>query len=471
MRNLCIVIVTIVVCVDARGYDPDDKVGDVNVTPSGGGGASFPLDAEGSYIDNLSYVNSNAADPADSGVIRCGNNESCVAAEAATPGTDVTIKLNASDLWEVSAGLQLPNTTEIDSPALGQIRFGTGGVGAVLDFNDAADTLNLRDYAGTGALDIGIQQTGRLYFTGTTGDDYCTAAGAARIDCYVNGTGVFRLTSAGVSWFGATNTHDRAAGAETVYYRSGNHGDDAVLHTFKYNGKNSSAAQHEYGAVTRTAAEDDAGDEDGRVRFYLTDDGTERTLYLDLDATDGVEKVVLGKPLQVPSYTLHVDIDAGSTILGPTAPSIVTQGTSIYLGFDADAETIGLTREIPDCWTADADIDLRICWTPESGDAIADGETVIFRCEYRMINWGSETDDNNTSVVASFTYTQSGAGTDRETQLSTITIDYDNVNQPIAIGDTFTAVCNRDVTSDTYSGSMLYSRAELVMSCDAIPNH
>lgn len=48
------------------------------------------------------------ADPADSGAIRCSNNAACVAAEIATPGTDMTITPNTSNQWAFSHAIRAP---------------------------------------------------------------------------------------------------------------------------------------------------------------------------------------------------------------------------------------------------------------------------------------------------------------------------------------------------------------------------
>ena len=53
-----------------------------------------------------SLISANA-DPADAGVIRLGNNE-VIGWELAIPGTDGTLKLNTTDLFELSLGLTIP---------------------------------------------------------------------------------------------------------------------------------------------------------------------------------------------------------------------------------------------------------------------------------------------------------------------------------------------------------------------------
>lgn len=65
------------------------------------------------------------ADPADAGAIRCSNNATCLASEIATPGTDATIKLNASDLWEFSHGISVPSVTTSGSTPFIELPQGT----------------------------------------------------------------------------------------------------------------------------------------------------------------------------------------------------------------------------------------------------------------------------------------------------------------------------------------------------------
>jgi len=159
-------------------------------------------------------------------------------------------------------------------------------------------------------------------------------------------------------------------------------------------------------------------------------------------------------------YNLHERISANSATLGPTAPSGATIGTARGLQFAADNESVNFQFEVPESWDGASDIRFRVYWVPESGDAIADTETVKWDLQYRSIDEG-EAVDNGTAVTATTTYTQSGAGTDKEFIVSDIVIDFDNVNQPVEAGDIIVAQFDRDVSGDTYSGDPIVLRWEI----------
>lgn len=124
------------------------------------------------------------------------------------------------------------------------------------------------------------------------------------------------------------------------------------------------------------------------------------------------------------------------------------------LGFDANAEYAHLTFAVPEDWDAASDITLKWAWCNESGTAIADTETVIWQFSLRSKVDG-EAIDGGTAQTGSTTYTQSGAGTDKEMHVSDITLDYDNSNNPIAAGDVCCIRVNRDFTTDTYGSDAI----------------
>lgn len=65
-----------------------------------------------------------AANPADAGAVRLGNTET-IAWEAATPGTDLTLGVNASDVLVSSAAMSAPSLTLTTTP----LAAGSGGTG------------------------------------------------------------------------------------------------------------------------------------------------------------------------------------------------------------------------------------------------------------------------------------------------------------------------------------------------------
>lgn len=71
---------------------------------SGSAGLAEPLtltDAT-NVFKGASYTGP-TANPADAGVLRCSNNEVCVAAEAPSSGTDATIKYSSSSVWDFTS--------------------------------------------------------------------------------------------------------------------------------------------------------------------------------------------------------------------------------------------------------------------------------------------------------------------------------------------------------------------------------
>ena len=171
-----------------------------------------------------------------------------------------------------------------------------------------------------------------------------------------------------------------------------------------------------------------------------------------------------------PDYHRSIDINASAAAVGGTAPQGTITGTFYGLAFDADAEVAYFEVEVPEDWDGSSDMALKIYWHPEDGDAPADTETVKWDATYRSIDEG-EAVDNGTAVDITGTYTQSGAGTDKELIETEITIDYDDTDQPLAVGDLIGFVFNRDVTTDTYSGDGIVLRWEVDYTSNSLPVH
>lgn len=174
----------------------------------------------------------------------------------------------------------------------------------------------------------------------------------------------------------------------------------------------------------------------------------------------------------VANFTKHIDLPAGAAVLGPTAPSVVVSGTCIGLQFDADAEVVGLTFDVPDDWVAGTDLTLHLHWHGESGDALADTETVKWDCSYRAIDWDdSETVDNGTIATMTTTYTQSGAGANLDALVSDMTMTAAHAQQPLAAGDAIAMTCDRDVTGDSYSGGAIISVWQVQYTSNTLSTH
>ncbi len=151
-------------------------------------------------------------------------------------------------------------------------------------------------------------------------------------------------------------------------------------------------------------------------------------------------------------YTRKLIIAAGAASQGSTAPTFTTVGTTRGLAFNANAEQAFFALAVPPDWDGTSNFSLGVHWLPTSGDAIANAETVKFDISYHASALG-EAVDQGTVAAASTTYTQSGAGVDKEHLLTMITIPATGGNQPLAVGDTLNMVFNRDATTDTYSGN------------------
>jgi len=162
----------------------------------------------------------------------------------------------------------------------------------------------------------------------------------------------------------------------------------------------------------------------------------------------------------------------GATV-GVTAPVAALIGTFPALAFDADAETVSFTREIPGDWDGVSDLTFRTYWCAESGDAVAAGETVKLDISMRSIDFaGGEAYDNGSAYTASDTYTQAGGGdADKQCYEQDITLVYNNANQPFAAGDQLGITFNRDVSTDTYSGDVQVTKWEIGYSSVSIPDH
>ena len=199
------------------------------------------------------------------------------------------------------------------------------------------------------------------------------------------------------------------------------------------------------------------------VFIHSASQATDEWISLSHNQTDPVIGCGTGT-LTVPTYTKHESIPANAAVLGPNAPTPTTIGTARGLGFDADNEAAYLEYEVPDSFTGSGDLTFKIYWSGASGDAFADTETCKWDLNYRSLAEG-EAMDNGTAVTASVTYTQSGAGTDKEFFVSEITLDYDHADQPIAAGDLLVIQFDRDVTGDTYSGAGIVYRWEIECPC------
>lgn len=170
-------------------------------------------------------------------------------------------------------------------------------------------------------------------------------------------------------------------------------------------------------------------------------------------------------------YSRHIDIQAGTAFLGPTAPTANSVGYARVLGFDADGETAHFNWEVPGDWDGASNFTVEVIWTGTEGDAVADTEKVKMDINYYCIAEG-EALDNGTPVEATTTYTASGNQTDKEMFETDITIVYTGGNQDLTKGETVTMEFNRDVTGeagDAYSGACQVLRWEIKYTATGMP--
>jgi hypothetical protein len=194
----------------------------------------------------------------------------------------------------------------------------------------------------------------------------------------------------------------------------------------------------------------------------------------DMIISTGKGHIFLNSTVKTAPYTRHIDIAAGAAALGPSAPSVVTLGTLRCLEFDNDNEEGFLEFEVPDDWvgTTSSDMKFKIYWTAESGDVIADGETVKYDIVYRSLDFdANEPYDNGATTSMSATYTQVGAGTDKSTHELEITLDADDASNPLVKGEVVGFNFTRDVSGDTYSGAGNVCRWEIEFSSNGLPEH
>lgn len=153
----------------------------------------------------------------------------------------------------------------------------------------------------------------------------------------------------------------------------------------------------------------------------------------------------------VTPFQRHIQLPAGASTLGPTAPSGVTYNDVIRcLEFDADNEASFITIEIPDDWVGGEDIEIEIDWLPNDDD-VANGETVKWDFRYRSIAQGEDADGTLTSATA--TYTDVGGTAVQGTIIHTdLDLSWDDANNPLVKQDHLFIEVTRDKAGDSFPG-------------------
>jgi len=181
---------------------------------------------------------------------------------------------------------------------------------------------------------------------------------------------------------------------------------------------------------------------------------------------------IFGEVIQVPTYQKCHYVSAAALPVGATAPVMQTIGTFRGAGFDDANDELHVMREVGDDYVANTDVTFKIYWTNEAGTAIANTKKVIWQITYR--NEKGSTIDAGTVTVASTTYTQSGAGVDKEYHHTSITMPYNDVNNPIAVDDTYGISLKRDTATeagDTYPADAVAYAIEFCYTSNGIPTH
>lgn len=216
-----------------------------------------------------------------------------------------------------------------------------------------------------------------------------------------------------------------------------------------------------------------------------TSPATDKTEWISFahNKTDGVIDVGKGDlkldddvnitgTLTLGTYVRNIDIPTGSATLGPTAPSFVTIGTFRCAQYAQTATGALEFAEVhvPDDWDGISDMAINFWWYAESGDAVADTETVQWSTTYRSIAEG-EAYDNGTAVTTNATHTQSGAGTDKALYITSATIDYDDVNQPLTAEDELGFQIDLNEGATSYSGDPILCKVEVEYNSVSVAKH
>ena len=211
---------------------------------------------------------------------------------------------------------------------------------------------------------------------------------------------------------------------------------------------------------------------DAALPAALTGDSTTTagTVYITPDAdvkfvgpiliTDGAANGVFGSVVEgtpggvklwgdvaVPSYNVAYVITGGTANLGPTAPGHQENDSCAGLAFDADAQSVHLSFEIPSCYAdgADDDLVLKIYWCGEDSQNPTQGEVIKFDIEYRSLDWGTDDVDFEAAITDSMTYTEAAdPGDEGATHLDVIVLDADAATQALDVGDSLEIRFDRD---------------------------
>lgn len=221
----------------------------------------------------------------------------------------------------------------------------------------------------------------------------------------------------------------------------------------------------------------DGTDMPGELHFATSPDGSDSpanrlTIHSDgdFDFHNNIVYNATFNKVDVSNFTQHHEIFASGSQGGVTAPTYTTIGTFRAVTFDADDEIAFIDWIIPQNWIGTSDMTLKAYFTNEPGTVINDGETVIFNYEYYCVGTG-EALDNGTAVNVNGTYTQSGSETDGELLTNSITLDYDNADQPLVKHNILGISINREFSTDTYGADINVVKWEIESTADTFHSY
>ena len=150
-----------------------------------------------------------------------------------------------------------------------------------------------------------------------------------------------------------------------------------------------------------------------------------------------------------------------STAHPSNTPDTEIIGTYIGLGFDDDNDNALMTFEIPGDWDGASDISFKLYYA--FAIAPADGETVKFDISYRA---RAEHEDIDTGNATTGTVTETISAAAGETAVgylfeNSITLAYQNGDNPISAADLIGISFDRDDAGDTENGEAIVVLFEL----------
>jgi len=175
------------------------------------------------------------------------------------------------------------------------------------------------------------------------------------------------------------------------------------------------------------------------------------------------------------AQTVAITIPSSEAAVGAGAPTTNEIGTYWALGFDNVVDLAYFSFEIPDDWDAASDLTMKVYWCAEAGDQIQQTEDVDWDVDITSTDFSAdEAYDNGSVYNATATYTEAAnPGADKQCLTTSITLVYNNANQPFSADEVLGIKFYRDTASESngYSGEALVVRWEIEYQSTGIPSH